>query len=87
MSSSLPAKPRPSLVRLRLAAFLAALAPAALSATDYYVNGSTGLDTHPGTQAQPWKTLARVNQHDFNTDLQELPLCRLRIHRQHRLAP
>lgn len=31
----------------------------------YYVSQSTGLDTNPGTQAQPWKTLAKVNSQTF----------------------
>ncbi|MBC8008976.1 MAG: right-handed parallel beta-helix repeat-containing protein [Burkholderiales bacterium] len=43
---------------------LAALIPAALPAADFYVNTS-GLDTDPGTSAQPWRTLARVNQQDL----------------------
>lgn len=30
-------------------------------AADYYVNGTTGNDAQPGTQAQPWRSLSRVN--------------------------
>jgi parallel beta-helix repeat protein len=30
-------------------------------ATDYHVNSATGSDDNPGTRAQPWKNIARVN--------------------------
>ncbi|MCA1935497.1 MAG: right-handed parallel beta-helix repeat-containing protein [Asticcacaulis sp.] len=30
-------------------------------AADYYVNGTSGNDAQPGTQAQPWRSLSRVN--------------------------
>jgi hypothetical protein len=48
-------------VTLGLAA--AAVAPQA-AAGDYYVS-STGDDTNPGTQAQPWATVAPVNRTSF----------------------
>ena len=37
---------------------------AAVSANTYYVSVS-GNDNNPGTQAQPWKTLAKVNGYNF----------------------
>jgi hypothetical protein len=43
------------------------LLPVLVSATTYYVS-TTGLDTNPGTQAQPWKTIAKVNALSFSPD-------------------
>ncbi|HYG74310.1 MAG TPA: chitobiase/beta-hexosaminidase C-terminal domain-containing protein, partial [Planctomycetota bacterium] len=37
---------------------------ATTSARDYYVS-ATGADTNPGTQAQPWKTIGKVNNTSF----------------------
>jgi hypothetical protein len=34
-------------------------------ATDYHVDATGGSDTNPGTSAQPWRTLSRVNKHAF----------------------
>lgn len=31
-------------------------------AADYYVNGSKGIDTNPGTEAKPWRSLGRASQ-------------------------
>ncbi|MCK1536879.1 MULTISPECIES: right-handed parallel beta-helix repeat-containing protein [unclassified Bradyrhizobium] len=31
----------------------------------FYVNGSTGSDSNPGTQAQPWQTVSKVNAFNF----------------------
>jgi hypothetical protein len=41
------------------------LLPVLASATTYYVS-TTGSDTNPGTQAQPWKTIAKVNALSFS---------------------
>ncbi|MHB9031941.1 MAG: right-handed parallel beta-helix repeat-containing protein [Anaerolineae bacterium] len=32
---------------------------------NYYVDAQRGADAHPGSAAQPWRTLARVNQQTF----------------------
>lgn len=42
-----------------LAGLLAGICPTVRAAT-YYVDNKKGKDTNPGTQAQPWKTLAEV---------------------------
>jgi hypothetical protein len=47
-----------TLVALAAAAWLVLAAPAL--GNTFYVSSSTGSDTNPGTQAQPWQTLAKV---------------------------
>lgn len=40
-----------------LAFVLAAWSSGALHAATYYINPSTGSDSNPGTQSQPWQTI------------------------------
>lgn len=35
-------------------------------AADYHVNSAVGADTNPGTRAQPWKSIARVNAQELH---------------------
>ena len=37
------------------------LSPPATGAFTYYVDSTSGLDSNPGTQAAPWRTIAKVN--------------------------
>lgn len=48
------------LPRIILTAYLCAFGASQVTAATYYVS-SNGSDTGPGTQAQPWKTIAKVN--------------------------
>ncbi len=58
-SAADPTKSASSLVSLQTAPFSAPVSPGA--SFTYYVDATIGSDSNPGSQAAPWKTIAKVN--------------------------